>query len=563
VPGAPVALALVGADIAADHAFATDAASAQAAHDAQPTVAIPPPTSAVASFATRAIPLPQQLTLAPIAPRVASDMSKATDFGAALHAAAGTSSRRRRRAQNAFGVVVKLVVLAGVIFGGVYTVNRFVLTPKWQEDVLVFADVVAERRGLEWQEAVQVEVLPRDEYALQLASSLLAVSTTDASSLASEWRATGLAEGAFDLVAIGRAALPDQPAFYDAAAGRIYELEGLSPELRGIALSRSLTLALLDQHFDWGDASSGDLSVRLGVRALFEGDAVALQSETTLAALVDRIQVAAVSDEIGVLRLAAIDENVRVPPFALALAGATGEATSALFHPALSPLERNAVERVALTSDASVLDGSRARSWTPVDLAAPGAPSANATSADASAVGMMYWYYALAGRVGSDGAWAAAVNWHGDATTIERTITSFCVRSTIATGDQAGQWMMLQAFEQWAAAAPAGSNATVTPVGIDRLEVASCDPGVDADTIGSIDVRPFGGAPTELAVVGAMLADGLADTDEARACVVNSLRQGQVVTVTEPAGVDRSLTDATADLDSGDARMLMDTCGSF
>jgi hypothetical protein len=79
-----------------------------------------------------------------------------------------------------------------------------------------------------------------------------------------------------------------------------------------------------------------------------------------------------VSDEIGVLRLAAIDENVRVPPFALALAGATGEATSALFHPALSPLERNAVERVALTSDASVLDGSRARSWTPVDLEAPG-----------------------------------------------------------------------------------------------------------------------------------------------------------------------------------------------
>lgn len=173
---------------------------------------------------------------------------------------------------------------------------------------------------------------------------------------------------------------------------------------------------------------------------------------------------------------------------------------------------------------------------------------------------MMYWYYALAGRIGSDAAWAATLNWQGDVATVERTITSLCVRSVVAAIDQPGQWRMLQALEEWARLAPPQARTTVTPVADDRVEVVSCDPGPGADTIALGDIRLFGGAPDELAVVGAMLRAGLPDTDGARACVVHSLRSGHAVPVTEPQSVDRSLTGRTADVESHHAQMLMESC---
>jgi hypothetical protein len=176
---------------------------------------------------------------------------------------------------------------------------------------------------------------------------------------------------------------------------------------------------------------------------------------------------------------------------------------------------------------------------------------------------MMYWYYALAGRIGSDGAWAAAVTWNGDATTVTATAESTCVSATITTLGGAGRATMLGALGTWAELAPADSWTTVAPNGEDRIDVRACDPGPSADTITSTDIRLLGDAPYELGVVGAMLADGLADTDEARACVVNSLRAGQAVPFTEPAGIDRSLTTPVVDLSSPDADLLMDTCGTF
>ena len=54
-----------------------------------------------------------------------------------------------------------------------------------------------------------------------------------------------------------------------------------------------------------------------------------------------------------------------------------------------------------------------------------------------------------------------------------------------------------------------------------------------------------------------MLAAGLADTDAAKACVVNSLRSGSVVDGDGAARAsDRSLTTRTADLTSVDALIL-------
>lgn len=505
----------------------------------------------MAPFASRSIPTAGQLTLAPIAPRVTEP--RPIDFNAVLGSSAFKPTGRLSKRRNPFGLLVKLVVLAGLLGGGYLAVDKFVLTPKWQDDVKSLADGVAERRGLDFDEAVKVKALPRDEYALALASTLLRASSADPVTIASEWRAMGLAEGAVDPQVIGRVALADQPAFYDPTDGTIYELAEMSPELRGIALSRALTMALLDQHYDWS-AVTGEPSARLGSRALFDGDATSIRGETTLAALVDLAQVANVSREIELLRSEAIVDAALASPFAIALIGSGSDATMHLFPATISELDRNRAEQTPVPSDAAVFDASRPRDAQPAEIGVAGAKT----------VGMMYWYYALAGRIGNDAAWAAAVHWGGDATLVERaSLGSTCVTSTIAALDQVGQLTMIAAFEGWAAGAPVESRASVAPAEPNSLVVKSCDPGLAASTISNTDIRPFGNAPAELAVVEAMVAAGLDDTQDARACVVRAVRGGQVFPAERPFGVDRSLTLPSVDVTSLEARLLRETCGAL
>jgi hypothetical protein len=510
------------------------------------TVPAPPP---------RSIALPQQLTLATMpARRGAVAPAGGTDFTTAIQSMSQRNRHKKARAGGAMKLLFKLALLAGLIVGGIHAVKNYVLAPKWQEDVKVIADDVAERRGLEWQEAVRVEVLPRAEYAALLAETVLGVGTDAVPAVAAEWRAMGLAEGTVDLAAVGRAAVADQLAFYDADDGTIHQLDGLSPELREFALSRALTMALLDQEFGWSDeASSAEPGRRIATRAVFDGDAASVQAATSQDMLTDPQQSATVSNEVATIRIEAAAGGGASSPYAVAVIASTADATAPLFHSPITGAADSALESVAVASDAAVFDGARARTSVPVDLAVAGAKS----------VGMLYWYYALAGRVGSDAAWAAAVTWNGDASTVRTSAGSTCVSSTISTLEEDGRATMLDALRQWAELAPAGSTTTVAPAGEDRIDVQACDPGATADTIRSSDIRLLGNAPYELAVVGAMLRDGLADTDEARACVVNSLRGGQVVPVTEPSGVDRSLTRPLVDLGSADATVLMDTCGTL
>jgi hypothetical protein len=514
-----------------------------------PGTSIPMPTVVAPAFASRAVPAAGSLTLAPIAPKVADATPRPIDFNAIL--GSQVLPKRRKQRRNPLGLLFKLALLGGLIYGGVWAVKKYVLAPKWDKEVKAFADAVADRRGLDWDEAVEVVALTPEAYALELASSVLGVTSTDAPSLGSEWRAMGLAEGGFDLAEIGKAATPDQPAFYDPTDGKIYELAGLSTELRGIALSRALTMALLDQHYDWAEQAATGPGVGLGVRALFDGDASAVQAETTLTALIDPAHVAVVSNEIDALRLAAVDAAIHASPYGVALAGPAAEATSHLFSGATTALDRNRSEQLPVFSDASVFDAERGRASRPELLAAPGAKS----------VGMMYWYYALAGRIGSDAAWAAAVHWNGDSVSIEHTgVTSFCVTAKIQATDQVGQWKMLDAFNMWAALAPAAANTTVEPADDNQLTVRSCDPTATASTIESAEIRLFGNAPTELTVVSGMVSAGLADNGDATACVVRSLREGKTIPVTEPLGVDRALTTATADVGTPEAASIIEAC---
>ena len=193
----------------------------------------------------------------------------------------------------------------------------------------------------------------------------------------------GLAEGNFDVAAIGCAALADQPAFYDPTTGKIYELR---EHVAGAARHRRV-------------AGADDGAHRPGVRlvdsprrrrtpptataaqALFDGYAAASPAETTAATLVDPAGWPKRHAKIGFLRVAAMDDAASASPFGVALVRSGAEATTQLFAHHVTDLERN---RPTRPSSRATPRCSTAHE----DSTAFPPPSCDPAS---KTVGMMYW----------------------------------------------------------------------------------------------------------------------------------------------------------------------------
>lgn len=355
----------------------------------QPMVAASVPASTPGPVSLPSVSLPAAALLPKIEARPgAARPAKPVDFRQLLNDSGmpPPSKAKRKKQRHPFRFLVKLILLLGLLGGGAYAGKKYYLDSKWADDIEGIADDVAERRGLEWDHAVEVVTLERNDYALHLATSMLGVDIAQAATLGGEWRAMGLAEGSLDLVAVGSGAVADQPAFYDPADETVYEVAGLSSELREVALSRALANALLDQQFSWGDTvAASDPSVALGVRALFDGDALAIRSATIASVLADPTLATEVSTELAELRIESAPLASGAPAFAVALVGTPGAAARALFteEMAPTPISRDAAEKIAVPSDAAIFDGARGRQAA-VEL--PEAATTTAPATDASAV---------------------------------------------------------------------------------------------------------------------------------------------------------------------------------
>jgi hypothetical protein len=273
----------------------------------------------------------------------------------------------------------------------------------------------------------------------------------------------------------------------------------------------------------------------------------------------------------------------------------------------MTPSGRDAVDGVAVHSDASVFDGVRGRSAIPVvpqaapttvagtattvgsattiapdDPAVPvvatvptaTAPPTTVAAKDATVVatttptpsvssrGMIYWYHVLSGRIPSDVAWHSVLAWNGDAVTTATTPAGQCIDANISTFDENGQQALLGAMQQWAAGAPIEAGTLVTSAGPTMVAVHSCDPGPGAVTYTNTDSAAFGAASTELAVASGMLSAGLPRTEAARRCVLSQVRFIDPPTLVRSASVDPSLSEATLDLTSPAVRDLMAACAT-
>lgn len=442
--------------------------------------------------------------------------TKPVDFHALLGQSgfSGPPAKRRKK-RHPFRALFKFVVVLGVIGAGLYFGKVQVLDKRWDPDLKPIAEAVSSERELGWMRAVKLEVLPADDYATKLGTNGLFLTEEEFDLAAAEWRALGLAEGRIEAEMVGAAAMSARPVFYDPIDGKVYELEDIDDELREMALHEALTEALLDQHIAWSDIMvdpTVDRGEARGVRMMVAADAVSVAREVLN---LDVDDLAEIDEQIADLAVDNADTMLRSPQYAVALLTADSGA-SALFDFTRDVEARD--ELLEVRSDAAVLDRSRELSFSPDELAS----NVNDTR------GMLYWYHLLASRLSSAEAWDAALAWDGDEVIIDpETANGLCVTASVSATDDAGRVRLLDALTRWAAAAPVNAGTTVAEMGSERVEVRSCDPGADADTVLNPAISIVGEANIEYTFIER--ADAAEEVQQA--CVVNAVRGFDVAPV--------------------------------
>jgi hypothetical protein len=408
----------------------------------------------------------------------------------------------RKQKRHLFRTFMTLVILFGLLAGGAFAAKKYLLhEPTWSAELKPLADEVAATRGLQFSEAVDVSPVPVADYAARLAGSAI---DTSGQTLPT-WRALGLVNGQLDLEAIGRQAMNDSPAFYDAATKTIYVSEDLQAQahLYKFAIHRAMTMALLDQQYDWsGRAASATPAASFALRATVDADALAVAN--TLAAG-DTPELLA-AEQLAFAQ--GHGDVASTSPYAAHLAGRIGVALRPTIA-AADAASLTALEQATPLND-DIFDARRP----PAIVASP--PGTQ---------GMMFWYYVLASRIDDGQAWTAATRWLGDSLVTSTDATSQCVDAKIAAADPDGAASLLASFTAWAAAAPAESATVVVPIEGNQVSIRACDPGatLTAQLPAKVPVA-FGGAGVEGALVAAARsAAGEAIVDAN--CLVTAARQ--------------------------------------
>ena len=413
--------------------------------------------------------------------------SKKVVFESAFEATAPRRRSRKGGVRRAISVALTLAIVGG----GLYAAKFYLLDPKWDSAVKPLADDVEATRRLEFDHAVEVTELSADAYATRIASYALDIHDGNEEKVGSEMRALGLLTGALDLRAIGLAALPETPAYYDINSEEIYVVSGLPVQTYRFAMYRALATALLDQEYGWGGHIDGaPASVVRGTRALYEADALA----TAASMLTD-------SDRALVIeQRAALYTTLAVPTtpsqFATTVAGRLGVSLRA-FVEAFPPAERSRMLRDATITDGQALDLRRLVRGAADTSADPADVLRHEPSSASGSQGVLFWYHVLASRLDVATAWNNALAIQFDDVTVTPGGTGYCVAATL-TVTAAALDGVSGTFGTWASLAPVESATTVIPSldgGIGHIALSACDLGLAVPMNNGQPPLSLGGAP--------------------------------------------------------------------
>ncbi len=361
---------------------------------------------------------------------------------------------------------------------------------RWDPRVAPLVAFVEDHRGLRFDHPVAVDFLEANAYSDLVREEDTHERRVDLERAGRVQRALGLVQGDVDLSgALNKVADDGTLAFYDPLERRIRARGSqLTPALR-VTLVHELTHALADQALDLGriDADIDDEGAATGLRALAEGDAIALEDEyidglddperdrylqetAQVSSSADQ-QLDEVPDVVTAIFSAPYDLGT---PLVAALLGVGGWrlVNQAYGSPPASEVElfdpAGYVERLIAGSDAAE----------PLEVE-PGAERGDEDDVEDGTLGVVTWYLLLVERIDPSLALAAVDGWAGDRYVVTDDGGTTCVRAVFAGATRRDDSEMSRALAEWARAMPGARSEAERFAS--RPGLRSCDPGPGAD----------------------------------------------------------------------------------
>lgn len=392
-----------------------------------------------------------------------------------------------KRIRKIVSRIITTAILLGILGGGAFAVKKYVIDrAKWTTETEAIADTIETTTGATFDRPVAVTELPSVDFAARRADVALGVG--DAVTTSATWQAVGVIAEPLDLAAIGGQPSLTGFAFYDPAADEVFVHADASPRLRESSLRHALTVALTYQ------STSGEADNRSTATARW-------------------LHADAVADAVS-LALGAADDPTVQDARNVELLEAVGAAPTTPLAPYVQALLGEGPSLPVVGALGAAADNMPAND---VELLNPFGPQV-VTSADS--MGALFWYHALAGRIDDANAWAAIATLGSDVTTVTADGGRTCVEGSLSAPD--GLEPLTAAFMEWAALAPAGSDASTAVRGT-VLAVRSCQPpGAAATAPDTGDL--FGAAPIERQALATLVQSDATASATRQRCVVTTMR---------------------------------------
>jgi hypothetical protein len=384
---------------------------------------------------------------------------------------------------------------------------------EWDPRIADIAAFVEGQRRIDFEHPVFVDFLPDEEFRADVTTAEDELTDDDRESLeeaAALLRALGLAEGDVDLFESQNTLSGEGvAAYYDPERERII-VRGteLTPDIR-VTLAHELTHALQDQFVDLDkveeelEENQSDL-----LRAVVEGDASnvgdAYAEEELTPAERTEYERQSSDDAEG----ADLED---VPAALVAYFQAPyvfGPAFDKIVAERDGPVALNDVLRDPPSNDLQLLDP-RAyfehRVAEEVDV--PDAPE-GAEVIDDGDFGTLDWYIVVASRGDPKQAMAMIDNWAGDSYVGYTEGDRVCMKARYRAVDAGGSATVTDLLEDWIDVMGTDS-ATVSALDDRTIELAACDPGVEAKTDSSATVERLLVVPASRLIIAAELMDQL------------------------------------------------------
>jgi hypothetical protein len=397
----------------------------------------------------------------------------------ALRSAQLRATRQQRHGKMFSRTMLALLLIGGLIAAALVFGRQYLFPTEWDQALTPIVDDIQNERGVEFDHTVGLVEQPSADYALTIGRLVV-----DDGWLAQVpvWRALGLTTGEPTIEGIAPALADTRLAVYDPDADRIYLSADASADDAATDLRLALEQAYAAQH---GDAlSAGPDEANTGFLGVSPPPEII---EAAIANYIAEREAAGVTagETAGTTPSPTSGGPSSALPlpieYELAAIDGLGEAllSAAGLDPATVPFGAPYADGVGLALD----DGARPTASGAVQVG-------DRSLAPPIALGVDDWSLVWGSRLPQSTVDQLASIVVADSfRPIDRGGLT-CAIAVFETATATDGATVLAAMQTWAAASPAGAQATVTQLAETRTQLSSCDPGADAGTVpqpGNVD----------------------------------------------------------------------------